>query len=204
MPKMTVELPQSLINDLDENKRAYCSDLGVPIGIGRINLIKGLLYAGIDHTRKRSNALSTAPEPTAPTLTPIIPTADGTELDWETLGTQALTPKAIDRMDTSELLDYIIGETAIADTQDLKNLAGCSVSHLMRRFDLVLEDANRLAMLFEFAKRVANAHAEKTKIIAPCDIADYLMPKLRYLQHEVLVCCALDTKGFVSDNSANR
>ena len=133
-------------------------------------------------------------------LTPIIPTADGTELDWETLGTQALTPKAIDRMDTSELLDYIIGETAIADTQDLKNLAGCSVSHLMRRFDLVLEDANRLAMLFEFAKRVANAHAEKTKIIAPCDIADYLMPKLRYLQHEVLVCCALDTKGFVTDN----
>lgn len=199
MAKLSVELPQSLIDDLDLYKKDYCRDLGVPTGIGRVNLIKGLLYAGIDHTRKRSNAPRT-PEPETPTLTPIVPTADGTELDWERLGTQALTLKAIDRMDTTDLLEYIIGETPIDNTADLRMLAGCSVSHLMRRFDLCLEDANRLAMLFEFAKRVACSHAEKEHITAPSEVADYLMPRMRYLQHEVLVCVALDTKGFVSDN----
>ena len=202
MPKLSVELPQTLIDDLDQHKRAYCADLGVPTGIGRVNLITALLYAGIDHTRKSSNAPLTPPEPQPepPTLTPIIPTADGAELDWETLGTQALTSKAIDRMDTTELLDYIIGETAIGNPQDLRHLAGCSVSHLMRRFDLALEDANRLAMLFEFAKRVARSHAEREKITNPAEVASYLMPHLRYLQHEVMVCMALDTKGFVSDS----
>ena len=38
MPKLSVELPQSLIDDLDQHKRAYCADLGVPMGIGRVNL----------------------------------------------------------------------------------------------------------------------------------------------------------------------
>ena len=103
-------------------------------------------------------------------------------------------------MDTTELLDYIIGETAIGNPQDLRHLAGCSVSHLMRRFDLALEDANRLAMCFEFAKRVARSHSEREKITSPAEVASLLMPSMRYLQHEVMVCMALDTKGFATDN----
>ena len=35
MPKLSVELPQGLIDDLDRNKSNYCRDLGVPIGIGQ-------------------------------------------------------------------------------------------------------------------------------------------------------------------------
>ena len=93
MPKLTVELPQGLIDDLDLHKNDYCRDLGVPIGIGRVNLIKGLLYAGIEHAQTQGSPKQ--PEPQTPTLTPIIHTADGAELDWERLGTQALTPKAI-------------------------------------------------------------------------------------------------------------
>lgn len=128
------------------------------------------------------------PAPQAPTVAPVKPITD------------ALTPKAIDRLETAELIAELIGVDAISSNLDLKLLASATPSHLARRFDLTLDDANRLAMLFEFAKRVALAHAEREKITAPSDIASYLMPRLRYLQHEVLVCMALDTKGHVTDN----
>ena len=97
-------------------------------------------------------------------------------------------------------MEYIIGEVGISNKADLKQLAGATPQHLARRFDLCLEDANRLAMLFEFAKRVARSHAEREKITSPADLAGYLMSSLRYLQHEVLVCMALDTKANVTDN----
>ena len=199
MPKLSVELPQTLIDDLDQHKRAYCADLGVPTGIGRVNLITALLYAGIEHARK-SNALLTLPEPQTPTLTPIPAVADGEPLDWERIGTQALTTRQLENLDTADLLEYIIGEVGIGNTADLKQLAGCSVSHLARRFGLALEDANRLAMLFEFAKRLARSHSEREKITSPAEVASLLMPSMRYLQHEVMVCMALDTKGFATDN----
>ena len=111
-----------------------------------------------------------------------------------------LTSNEIDRLDTASLISHLVGGAEVGDNLDLKNLAGATPQHLARRFDLTITDANRLALLFEFAKRVARSHADREQITAPSDIASYLMPELRYLKHEVLVCMALDTKGNVTDN----
>ena len=129
-----------------------------------------------------------SPSPEKPILKPVEPMAD------------VLTRTDIDRIETAELLTNLIGDAKFADALDLKQLAGATPQHLARRFDLTLSDANRLALMFEFAKRVARSHADREKISAPSDIASYLMPELRYLQHEVLVCMALDTRANVTNN----
>ena len=198
MPKLTVELPQGLINQLDQNKREYCEGLGVPVGIGRVNLIEGLLTAGIEHAQSNGNTQDSVPE--LPPMQPIKPIADNDSVDWENITTKVLTQKHIERLDNSEILAYIIGEAVFSNSLDLKNLAGATPANLTRRFDLEIEDANRLSLLFEFAKRLAASHSEKEKIVSPVDVADYLMPKMRYLQHEVVICMALNTKGEITDN----
>ena len=132
-------------------------------------------------------------------LTPEVPKTPN--LEPVTPMSEALTRTDIDRIKTTDLLANLIGDADFGNQNlDLKQLAGATPQHLARRFDLSLEDANRLAMLFEFAKRVACSHADREKITAPSDIASLLMPELRYLQQEVLVCMALDTKGGVTDN----
>ena len=199
MPKLTVELPQGLINQLDQNKHKYCDALGVPVGIGRVNLIEGLLTTGIEYAQSNGDHPQD-PAPPPPAMKPIKPIADNDSVDWENITTKALAQKHIESLDNSEILAYIIGEAVFSNSLDLKNLAGATPANLTRRFDLRLEDANRLSLLFEFAKRLANSHSEKQKIVSPVDVADYLMPKLRYLQHEVVICMALNTKGEVTDN----
>ena len=93
--------------------------------------------------------------------------------------TKALTPREVDRLDTDALLAQLIGDAKFRGNLDLKQLAGATPQHLARRFDLTLNNANRLAMLFEFAKRVARSHSDREKITSPADIASYLMSELR-------------------------
>ena len=200
MAKLSVELPQGLIDDLDQNKRTYCRDLGVPIGIGRVNLIEGLLRAGIQHAQTTST--ENPPESPAPILKPLKHLPDYASVDKETLrGGQPLTRRTIDGIGT-EALTALIFDTEMAqfaEDADLKVLANLTPAQLSRKLAVSITDANRLALAFEFARRVAASHADREKITAPCDVADILMPKLRYLQHEVVVCMALDTKGGVTD-----
>ena len=200
MAKLSVELPQGLIDDLDQNKRTYCRDLGVPIGIGRVNLIEGLLRAGIQHAQTTST--ENPPESPAPILKPLKHLPDYASVDKETLrGGQPLTRRTIDGIGT-EALTALIFDTEMAqfaEDADLKVLANLTPAQLSRKLSVSITDANRLALAFEFARRVARSHSEREKITAPCDVADILMPKLRYLQHEVVVCMALDTKGGVTD-----
>ena len=200
MAKLSVELPQGLIDDLDQNKRTYCRDLGVPIGIGRVNLIEGLLRAGIQHAQTTST--ENPPESPAPILKPLKHLPDYASVDKETLrGGQPLTRRTIDGIGT-EALTALIFDTEMAqfaEDADLKVLANLTPAQLSRKLAVSITDANRLALAFEFARRVARSHSEREKITAPCDVADILMPKLRYLQHEVVVCMALDTKGGVTD-----
>lgn len=58
--------------------------------------------------------------------------------------------------------------------------------------------AERIAAAFELGKRLARFHAEKSKITGPSDVADLMMSKMRYLQKEIVVVLALDTKGGVT------
>ena len=205
MPKLSVELPQGLIDDLDRNKRNYCRDLGVPIGIGRVNLIEGLLRAGIEHaqTPATENPPENPPETPAPILKPAPHLPDYTPVNKSVLTAGLpLTRRTIDAIST-EALTALIFDTEtpqFTEDADLKVLANLTPAQLSRKLQISITDANRLALAFEFAKRVARSYSEREKITAPRDVADILMPKLRYLQHEVVVCMALDTKGNVTDN----
>ena len=58
--------------------------------------------------------------------------------------------------------------------------------------------SEKIIAAFELGKRLARFHAEKAKITSPADVADLMMSKLRYLQKEVAVVLALDTKGGVT------
>ena len=205
MPKLSVELPQGLIDDLDQNKRNYCRDLGVPIGIGRVNLIEGLLRAGIEHaqTPATENSPENPPETPAPILKPLKHLPDYAPVDKSVLNAGLpITRRTIDGISTEALTALIFDTETPQFTQDadLKVLANLTPAQLSRKLQISITDANRLALAFEFAKRVARSYSEREKITAPRDVADILMSKLRYLQHEVVVCMALDTKGNVTDN----
>ena len=58
--------------------------------------------------------------------------------------------------------------------------------------------AEKIIAALELAKRLARFHAKKEKITSPADVADLMMSKLRYLQKEVVVVLALDTKGGIT------
>ena len=152
-------------------------------------------------TDPNPNGAPATPETAPPTWTlrPVKSVAYPANVDSDTLTRQALSPKQIETLETPELLTHIIGNAAFGGILDLKLLAGRTPQHLARRFDLSLQDANRLALCFEFGKRLATSHSERTQFSSPGDVASYLMPKLRYLQHEVTVCLALDTKGHITD-----
>ena len=201
MANLSVKLPQGLIDDLDANKQAYCHDLGVPCGIGRVNLIEGLLRAGIEHAQTQSKETPT--QSPAPILKPLKHLPDYAPVDKEVMKAgMPLTRRTIDSLGTEALTALIFDteKSQFAENADLRALANLTPAQLSRKLVISITEANRLALAFEFARRVAYFHAEREKITAPCDVADILMPKLRYLQHEVVICLALDTKGHVTDN----
>ena len=193
--KITVQLPESTIDAID--------------AVGSTNSPFDYIFGEMRKTRSLklesilSYALQNPPavdQPQAPAVKPVKPIPANAKVDAEILSTGALARHHIETLNTPDLLALLIGKNAFADPIDLKQLAGVSPQHLVRRFAISLEDANRLALLFEFAKRLAVSHTEKVKVTAPSDLASYLMPKMRYLQHEVLVSLTLDTKGHITDS----
>ena len=192
--KISVRLPESMIDAID--------------AIGSDQSPFDYLFDGSQKSRSRklqsilAYALDNPPaaDQSPPPMKPIKPLPNDAPVNSENIRSETLTRRHIESLEIAELLAHIIGQTTFANPLDLKRLAGMSVQGLARRFGLNLEDANRLAMLFEFARRLAFSHAEQIKVTSPADIASYLMSKLRYLQHEVVVCLALDTKGNITDN----
>ena len=92
-----------------------------------------------------------------------------------------------------------VAETLLQENDgDLKYLASNGVSLFQKTKGIGEIKSQRLAAAFELGKRMARAHAEREKITAPADVADLLMSKMRYLQKEVVIVLALDTKGGVT------
>ena len=58
--------------------------------------------------------------------------------------------------------------------------------------------SEKIIAAFELGKRLARFHAEREKITSPADVANLMMSKMRYLQKEIAVVLALDTKGGVT------
>ena len=110
-----------------------------------------------------------------------------TELFAKVLG----TPLAL----AEEMVNYYNG--------NLEQIAKGSPNQIRKIRGIGDKRSERLAAAFELGKRLARFRAEKVKIKQPIDVANLMMPKLRYLQKEVVVILCLDTKGAVTKNYRN-
>ena len=196
--RISVRLPETMINAIDDIGTDQSPFDYLFNGFQKSRSLK--LQSILSYALENPPTADKSPAPAPPTMKPIKPLPSDAPVNAKNIKSKTLTRRHIESLETAELLAHIIRQTTFAKPLDLKRLAGMSVQGLARRFDLNLENANRLAMLFEFARRLAFSHAEQIRVTSPADIASYLMSKLRYLQHEVVVCLALDTKGNITDN----
>lgn len=81
---------------------------------------------------------------------------------------------------------------------DLKRMA----DHRSKQYEKIkgvgAAKSAQIVAAFELGKRLARSHAERDKITSPADVADLMMPRMRYLQKEVVCVLCLDTKGGVT------
>ena len=81
---------------------------------------------------------------------------------------------------------------------DLARMAGSTPKQMQKISGIGETRSEKIIAAFELGKRLARFHATREKITSPSDVADLMMSKLRYLQKEVVVVLALDTKGGVT------
>ena len=92
----------------------------------------------------------------------------------------------------------IAEEVLIAYEGNLMRMAASTAKQMQKITGIGEVRSEKITAAFEIGKRLARFHAERKKITAPCDVADLMMSRLRYLQQEVVVVLALDTKGNVT------
>ena len=92
----------------------------------------------------------------------------------------------------------IAEEMLVNYENNLARMANSSPKQLQLIGKLTEKRSEKIAAAFELGKRLARFHAERDKITSPSDVADLMMSKLRYLQKEIVVVLALDTKGGVT------
>ena len=104
-----------------------------------------------------------------------------------------------------ELMSKITGapltiaeDVVIAYEGNLARMAGSSAKQMQGIAGIGVVRSEKIIAAFELGKRLARFHATKEKITAPCDVADLMMSKMRYLQKEIVCVLALDTKGGVT------
>lgn len=89
-------------------------------------------------------------------------------------------------------------EMLVSYENNLARMANSTPKQLQQIAKLTETRSEKIAAAFELGKRLARFHAEKPKITSPSDVADLMMSKMRYLQIEIVVVLALDTKGGVT------
>ena len=116
-----------------------------------------------------------------------------------------LINRPIDALSDTEIFAKVLGSSLsiaenVLNTYDgnLKQMAGSSAKEMKYISGIGDSRSQRLAAALELGKRLARSHAEKSKITSPADVADLMMPKMRYLQKEIVTVIALDTKGGVT------
>ena len=92
----------------------------------------------------------------------------------------------------------IAEDVVIAYEGNLARMAGSTATQMQRISGIGSVRSEKIIAAFELGKRLARFHAEKKKITSPADVADLMMSKMRYLQKEIAVVLALDTKGGVT------
>ena len=113
--------------------------------------------------------------------------------------------RPIDAYTDQELLAKITGaplaiaeDVLITYEGNLARMAGSSAKQMQKISGIGAAKSEKIIAAFELGKRLAHFHAKKEKITAPSDVADLMMSKMRYLQKEIVVVLALDTKGGVT------
>ncbi|MDE0423541.1 MAG: hypothetical protein OXN25_01595 [Candidatus Poribacteria bacterium] len=121
----------------------------------------------------------------------------------EAVGT--LTTRPVEHYTDQELFAKVSGAPlSIAEDMlnayegNLARMAGSTPKQMQKIAGIGKSRAEKVIAALELAKRLARFHATKEKITSPADVADLMMSKLRYLQKEVVVVLALDTKGGVT------
>ena len=92
----------------------------------------------------------------------------------------------------------IAEDVVIAYEGNLARMAGSSAKQMQKISGIGAVRSEKITAAFELGKRLARFHATKEKITSPADVADLMMSKMRYLQKEIAVVLALDTKGGVT------
>ena len=92
----------------------------------------------------------------------------------------------------------IAEDVLIAYEGNLARMAGSTAKQMQKISGIGAVKSEKITAAFELGKRLARFHATKEKITSPADIADLMMSKMRYLQKEIAVVLALDTKGGVT------
>ena len=212
MPRTSLHIDQDLLDNLDDFKTRYQDEFNIADedARGRGNIVTALLRHAIrnlpsDLQKERDERDAPKEDAPPPVLTPYTPPPREIGKDKPALADiidGMLSRKHITEIALDELLNIVLVDDNVtrATDMDLRRLASEAPSTLAKRFNVPIWTANRLALLFEFGKRLANSHSEKVKITNPTDAADYLMPKMRYLQKEILVVMCLDTKSQVTDH----
>ena len=92
----------------------------------------------------------------------------------------------------------IAEDALIAYEGNLARMANSTAKQMRKISGIGEVRSERIIAAFELGKRLARFHAEKEKITSPADVASLMMSKMRYLQREIAVVLALDTKGSVT------
>ena len=113
--------------------------------------------------------------------------------------------RPIDAYTDQELMAKITGaplaiaeDVIIAYEGNLARMAGSTAKQMQKISGIGAAKSEKIIAAFELGKRLARFHATKEKITSPADVADLMMSKMRYLQKEIAVVLALDTKGGVT------
>ena len=113
--------------------------------------------------------------------------------------------RPIDAYTDQELMSKITGaplaiaeDVIIAYEGNLARMAGSTAKQMQKISGIGAVKSEKITAAFELGKRLARFHATKEKITSPADVADLMMSKMRYLQKEIAVVLALDTKGGVT------
>ena len=115
------------------------------------------------------------------------------------------TTRPVEYLSDTELFAKVSGaplsiaeDMFLAYEGNLARMASSTPKQMQKITGIGKSRAEKIIAALELAKRLARFHATREKITSPADVADLMMSKLRYLQKEVVVVLALDTKGGIT------
>ena len=117
----------------------------------------------------------------------------------------AALSRPVEYLTDQELMAKITGaplsvaeDVLIAYEGNLMRIAASTATQMRKITGIGEVRSEKIIAAFELGKRLARFHAEREKITAPCDVADLMMSRMRYLTKEIVCVLALDTKGQVT------